>query len=52
MKYLNNLKLVSSFREISQTLDYISAAIRVVSVLLLVLQAVLLFRDYRAAVKR
>ena len=45
MKKFNNIKLLSSFREISNILDIISGAIRIFAFVLVVLQGILLIRD-------
>lgn len=45
MKNFNNIKLLSSFREISNILDIISGAIRIFAFVLVVLQGILLIRD-------
>lgn len=45
MKNFNNIKLLSSFREISNILDIISGAIRIFAFILVVLQGILLIRD-------
>lgn len=45
MKFFNNAKLVSSFREISNVLDIISGVIRIFAFALMLLQAVLLIKE-------
>lgn len=45
MKFFNNVKLVSSFREISNVLDMISGAIRIFAFVLMLLQAILLIKE-------
>lgn len=45
MKSYNNIKLVSSFREISNVLEIISKAIRIFALALIILQGILLIRD-------
>ncbi|MBR2134254.1 MAG: hypothetical protein IJ851_06035 [Eubacterium sp.] len=47
MKHFNNVKLVSSFREISNVLDIVSMTIRIFTAVLIVLQALLLIRDVK-----
>lgn len=45
MKYFNNIKLVSSFRQISNALEIISNAIKIFAFLLIILQGVFLFME-------
>ncbi|MDE5984183.1 MAG: hypothetical protein K2H13_02885 [Eubacterium sp.] len=45
MKFFNNVKLVSSFREISNVLDIVSGAIRIFAFVLMLLQAILLIKE-------
>lgn len=45
MKNFNNLKMVSSFREISNALDVISNVIRIFTFILVILQGILLIKD-------
>lgn len=45
MKYFNNIKLVSSFRQISNALEIISGAIKIFAFGLIVLQAVLMIAE-------
>ncbi len=45
MKHFNNLKLVSSFREISNTLELMSKAVRFFALGLVVVQALLIIKD-------
>lgn len=45
MKNFNSVKLLSSFREISNVLEIVSIAIKIFAFVLLVLQGVLLIRD-------
>lgn len=51
MKYFNNLKLVSSFREISNILSIISTVINVFALLLVVLQGVMLVTETKRNIK-
>jgi hypothetical protein len=46
MKHFNNLKLVSSFREISNVLEIISNAIRIFAFVMLILQGLCLIKEY------
>lgn len=45
MKNFNSVKLLSSFREISNVLEIVSIAIKIVAFVLVVLQGILLIRD-------
>lgn len=45
MKHFNNIKLVTSFREISNALDIISNAIRIFAFVLIIFQAILLVKE-------
>ena len=45
MKHFNNLKLVSSFREISNVLDIIAGVIRIFVFVLIILQGILLVKE-------
>lgn len=45
MKNFNSVKLLSSFREISNVLEIMSIAIKIFAFVLVVLQGVLLIRD-------
>ncbi|MCH5321207.1 MAG: hypothetical protein J1E36_05550 [Eubacterium sp.] len=47
MKHFNNLKLLSSFREISNVLDIVSGVIRIIVFVLVVLQGILLIKETR-----
>ncbi len=49
MKYFNNIKLISSFREISGVLEIISAAIKIFAFVLIIIQTILLFFDVKGA---
>ena len=51
MKHYNNIRLVTSFREISNVLDIISDSIRIFAAVLVVLQALLLALDYKKSRK-
>lgn len=51
MKHYNNLKLVSSFREISNALDIISNAIRIFAFALVILQGILLVKETKKDLK-
>ncbi|MGN0522610.1 MAG: hypothetical protein ACI4IQ_08255 [Eubacterium sp.] len=45
MKHFNNIKLLSSFREISDALEIISTALRIFAFVLVILQGVLLVKE-------
>ncbi|MDD6728506.1 MAG: hypothetical protein PUE08_04710 [Eubacteriales bacterium] len=45
MKYFNSIKLLSSFREISNILEIVSAAIRIFAFVLIILQGILLIKE-------
>ena len=45
MKKLNTLKLLSSFREISNILEIVSIAIKIFAFVLIILQGIMLIRD-------
>lgn len=45
MKNFNSLKLLSSFREISNVLEIVSIAIKVFAFVLVILQGILIIRD-------
>ncbi len=51
MKHFNNLKLVSSFREISNVLEIISAAFRIFTFILLILQGIMLVKETKFNIK-
>lgn len=51
MKYFNNIKLLSAFREVSNVLEIVSTAIRIFAFVLIVLQGVLLIRETKHAPK-
>lgn len=50
MKFFNNVKLVSSFREISNVLDIVSGVIRIFAFVLMLLQAILLIKETKSNV--
>lgn len=52
MKYFNSLKLVSSFKEISNVLEVISAAIRIMTFALVILQGILVIRDAKTSIDK
>ncbi|MCM1115566.1 MAG: hypothetical protein NC397_08740 [Clostridium sp.] len=45
MKHMNNLKLVNSFREISNVLDIVAGAIRIFALVLVIAQGILLIKN-------
>lgn len=45
MKNFDNLKLVASFREISNVLDIISGVMRIFVIVIMILQGILLIKD-------
>ena len=45
MKNFNNLKVVSSFREISNVLEIISKSMRIFTFVLIILQAIMLIKE-------
>lgn len=45
MKYFNNIKLVSSFRQISNALEIISNAIKIFAFVLIILQGFLMIGE-------
>lgn len=45
MKKLNTLKLLSSFREISNILEIVSIAIKIFAFVLIILQGIMLIKD-------
>lgn len=47
MKNLNNLKLASSFREISNALDIISGVVRIFAIALMIIQGILVFKNVK-----
>lgn len=51
MKYFNNIKLLSSFREISNILEIISMAIKIFAFVLVILQGILLVREAKVNIK-
>ncbi len=51
MKYFNNIKLLSSFREISNVLEIISMAFRIFSFALVIIQGVLLVKETKVSMK-
>lgn len=52
MKYFNNIKLLSSFREISNVLEIISMAFRIFAFALVVVQGILLVKEAKIGVKK
>lgn len=52
MKYFNNMKLVSSFKEISNVLDIISVIVRLVTFALVILQGILVIRDAKISIEK
>lgn len=51
MKYFNNIKLLSSFREISNILEIIAMAIKIFAFVLVILQGILLVREAKVNIK-
>lgn len=51
MKYFNNIKLLSSFREISKVLEIISMAFRIFAFALVIIQGILLVREAKVNIK-
>lgn len=49
MKYFNSIKLLSSFREISNILEIVSAAIRIFAFVLIILQGILLIKEAKTS---
>ena len=52
IKYFNNIKLLSSFREISNVLEIISMAFRIFAFALVVVQGILLVKEAKIGVKK
>ena len=48
MKNFNSIKLLSSFREISNVLEIVSIAIKIFAFVLVILQGILLIRDSKS----
>lgn len=51
MKALNNVKLASSFREISNTLDIVSGVIKLFVIVLMVLQGVMIIKNTKESMQ-
>ena len=51
MKHFNNIKLLSSFREISNVLEIISMAFRIFAFALVIIQGILLVREAKVNIK-
>ncbi len=45
MKYFNNVKLVSSFREISDVLEIISGIIKIFTFVLIIFQGIMMIKE-------
>lgn len=52
MKNFNNIKLLSSFREISNVLEIISIALKAFAFLLVIFQGIMLIRDTKTTIKK
>ena len=51
MKFFNNVKVLSSLREISKVLEIISTAFRIFAFLLVILQGFLLVKETKDSIK-